>query len=105
MHNIDKYKQGSIEQIDHKNVLKDIRELECSEEFSRLNFEQTSYTDFFSRRQQMYYIIRDGFTLLVMGYTGEKAMRLKAVWHKAKLNTALCAPVSARGGVFIRFQN
>lgn len=28
---------------EHKNVLKDIRELECSEEFGRLNFEQSYY--------------------------------------------------------------
>ena len=67
---------------DHKNVLKDIRELECSEEFGRLNFEQTSYTDSFNRRQPMYYITRDGFTLLVMGYTGEKAMRFKEAYIK-----------------------
>lgn len=67
---------------DHKNILKDIRELECSEEFGRLNFEQTSYTDSFNRRQPMYYITRDGFTLLVMGYTGEKAMRFKEAYIK-----------------------
>lgn len=40
---------------EHKNVLKDIRELECSEEFGRLNFEQTSYKDSFNRKQPMYY--------------------------------------------------
>ena len=28
----------------------------------------------------MYYITRDGFTLLVMGYTGEKAMRFKEAY-------------------------
>lgn len=67
---------------EHKNVLKDIRELECSEEFGRLNFEQTSYTDSFNRKQPMYYITRDGFTLLVMGYTGEKAMRFKEAYIK-----------------------
>ncbi len=67
---------------DHKNVLKDIRELECSEEFSRLNFEPTSYKDKFNREQPMYYITRDGFTLLVMGYTGEKAMKFKEAYIK-----------------------
>lgn len=62
---------------EHKNVLKDIRELECSEEFSRLNFEPTSYKDKFNREQPMYYVTRDGFTILVMGYVGEKAMKFK----------------------------
>ena len=28
---------------EHKNVLKDIREMDCSEEFGRLNFELSSY--------------------------------------------------------------
>ena len=62
---------------EHKNVLRDIRELECSEEFRRLNFEQSEYLNEQSHKQPMYLITRDGFTLLVMGYTGEKAMRFK----------------------------
>lgn len=65
---------------EHKNVLRDIRELECSEEFNRLNFELTSYRDSMNRSQDMYYMTRDGFTLLAMGYTGEKAMRFKEAY-------------------------
>lgn len=65
---------------EHKNVLKDIRELECSEEFGRLNFEQSSYINSQNKSQPMYYMSRDGFTLLVMGYTGEKAMRFKEAY-------------------------
>lgn len=67
---------------EHKNVLKDIRELNCSEEFGRLNFEPTDYVDEHNRKQPMYYITRDGFTLLAMGYTGEKAMRFKEAYIK-----------------------
>lgn len=67
---------------EHKNVLRDIRELACSEEFNRLNFELTSYKDGMNRMQDMYYITRDGFTLLVMGYTGEKAMKFKEAYIK-----------------------
>lgn len=67
---------------EHKNVLKDIRELECSKEFGRLNFEPTTYKDKFNREQPMYYITRDGFTLLAMGYTGEKAMMFKEAYIK-----------------------
>lgn len=65
---------------EHRNVLKDIRELECSENFGRLNFEPTSYKDKFNREQPMYYITRDGFTLLAMSYTGEKAMKFKEAY-------------------------
>lgn len=67
---------------EHKNVLKDIRELNCSEEFGRLNFEPTDYVDEHNRKQPMYYMTRDGFTLLAMGYTGEKAMKFKEAYIK-----------------------
>ena len=62
---------------EHKNVLRDIETLECSEEFSRLNFEPISDEDSYKQKQKAYKMTRDGFTLLVMGYTGEKAMQFK----------------------------
>lgn len=62
---------------EHRRVLQDIRTLECSEEFGLHNFVQSSYTNSQNKKQPMYYITRDGFTLLVMGYTGEKAMKFK----------------------------
>ena len=65
---------------EHKNVLKDIRELACSEDFRRLNFEQSEYINQQNHKQPMYYITRDGFTLLAMGYTGEKAMKFKEAY-------------------------
>ena len=64
----------------HDNVLKDIREMKCSDEFRLLNFEEMSYKDSYGRNQKAYYITRDGFTLLVMGYTGEKAMKFKEAY-------------------------
>ena len=64
----------------HDNVLKDIRELKCSDEFRLLNFEETIYLNDQKRKMPMYYITRDGFTLLVMGYTGEKVMRFKEAY-------------------------
>lgn len=65
---------------EHKRVLQDIRELGCSEEFTRHNFVLISYKDSMNREKPMYYITRDGFTLLVMGYTGEKAIRFKEAY-------------------------
>ena len=67
---------------DHKNILRDIRQLECSDEFRRLNFEQSEYLNEQNHKQPMYYMTRDGFTILVMGYTGEKAMRFKEAYIK-----------------------
>ena len=65
---------------EHKHVLRDVRSLECSEEFRQSNFGLTYYFDTQNKKQPMYYITRDGFTLLVMGYTGEKAMRFKEAY-------------------------
>lgn len=62
---------------EHKRVLQDIRELECSEDFRRHNFVQSSYVNSQNKKQPMYYVTRDGFTLLAMSYTGEKAMKFK----------------------------
>lgn len=67
---------------EHKNVLKDIRELGCSEEFGRLNFELSYYINSQNKKQPMYYITKDGFTLLAMGYTGDIAMKFKEVYIK-----------------------
>lgn len=67
---------------EHKHVLRDIRGLECSDEFRQSNFGLTYYSDIQNKKQPMYYITRDGFTLLVMGYTGEKAMKFKEAYIK-----------------------
>nr|WP_315022866.1 Rha family transcriptional regulator [uncultured Aminipila sp.] len=66
----------------HDNVLADIENLDCSEEFNLLNFQEIKYTDSRNRKQKAYDITRDGFTLLVMGYTGEKAMQFKEGYIK-----------------------
>lgn len=65
---------------EHRRILQDIRELGCSEEFRQHNFVQSEYLNQQNHRQPMYYITRDGFTLLVMGYTGEKAMKFKEAY-------------------------
>lgn len=67
---------------EHKHVLRDIRELGCSEEFNRSNFGPISYTDGMNRKQDAVVMTRDGFTLLVMGYTGELAMKFKEGYIK-----------------------
>ena len=67
---------------EHKQVLRDIREIKCSAEFGRHNFTPTSYIDQWNRTQPMYYVTRDGFTLLAMGYTGEKALKFKEGYIK-----------------------
>lgn len=53
---------------EHRRVLQDIRELECSEEFRLHNFVQSSYTNDQNREMPRYLITQDGFAFLVMGY-------------------------------------
>lgn len=69
---------------EHKNVLADIRNIQSdisSAEFSALFYEE-AYTASNGKKNPMYYMNRDGFTLLVMGYTGEKAMQFKLAYIK-----------------------
>lgn len=67
---------------EHKHVLRDIRELVCSEDFRRSNFGPSSYINAQGKKQPMIYMTRDGFTLLVMGYIGETAMWFKEAYIK-----------------------
>lgn len=67
---------------EHKNVIRDIRELDCSDEFRRLNFEQSSYKNEQGKKQPCYYMTRDGFVFLAMGYRGKKASHFKELYIK-----------------------
>lgn len=66
----------------HADVLRDIDKLECSTEFRERNFALSYYKSAQNKSCPMYLISRDGFTLLVMGYTGEKAMKFKEAYIK-----------------------
>jgi len=66
----------------HDHVLRDVRELNCSSEFRRSNFGESSYTNSQNKKQPMIIMTRDGFTLLVMGYTGDLAMKFKEGYIK-----------------------
>lgn len=66
----------------HDNVLRDIKTLDCSDEFRRLNFEESSYINEQGKKQPCVNMTRDGFTFLVMGYRGKKAARFKEAYIK-----------------------
>lgn len=66
----------------HDHVLRDIESLkEDIPNFGEMFFEDMS-KDSYNRDRKIYYMNRDGFTLLVMGYTGEKAMAFKLAYIK-----------------------
>lgn len=66
-------------------------------EFSAHNFVLAKYTDPMNREQSEYLMTKDGFMLLVMGYTGEKAMQIKIAYINAfnAMAEALTSPVLA----------
>ena len=58
---------------EHKNVLRDIENLECSQEFRRLNFKPSNYMNSQGKNISCVEMTRDGFTFLAMGFTGSRA--------------------------------
>lgn len=62
---------------EHSKVCRDIENLSCSESFNAANFGVISYIDSRGREQKAYEMTKDGFSFLVMGYTGEKAGQFK----------------------------
>ena len=62
---------------EHTHVLRDIRNMECSNTFRESNFGLSSYKSAQGKILPMYEVTRDGFTLLAMGYTGKEAMKFK----------------------------
>jgi len=68
---------------EHRHVLRDIRDLECSKEFTESNFGLSEYTDPTGRKLPMYELTRDGAVFLIMGYTGKEAARFKEAYINA----------------------
>lgn len=69
----------------HSHVLRDIAKITepksgLSEEFVYFNFLPDTYMDATGRKLPRCLLTRDGFTILVMGYTGPKAMRFKELY-------------------------
>lgn len=61
----------------HDHILRDIRNLECSEEFRLSKIGESSYKNEQNKKQPEYIITRNGFMFLVMGFTGQKAAIIK----------------------------
>lgn len=64
----------------HKDVLSAIRKLDCSNEFSRRNFTPSNYLNSRGQEQPMVEMTFDGFTFLVMGFTGRVAAQFKEAY-------------------------
>lgn len=62
---------------EHSKVVRDIESLSCSASFNAANFGVITYIDSRNREQTAYEMTKDGFSFLVMGYTGVKAGEFK----------------------------
>lgn len=66
----------------HSHIMRDIKKLlkQCGSEFGQSNFGLTFENKKIGntlRQTPFYRMTKDGFMLLVMGFTGEKAMKVK----------------------------
>ncbi|MNW42377.1 Phage regulatory protein Rha [compost metagenome] len=68
---------ASVFKKEHDKILRDIRNLECSKEFSLANFGESEYVNERGRKYPKYTMTKDGFIFLVMGYTGKEAASFK----------------------------
>lgn len=67
----------------HAKVMRDIENLNCSDEFRLANFGDSYFKNEQGREFPMFTMTKDGFSFLVMGYTGKKAARFKEAYINA----------------------
>lgn len=61
----------------HRDVLRAIENLDCSDDFRVRNFAQSSYVSAQNKTLLCFDVTKDGFAYLCMGFTGEKAAQWK----------------------------
>lgn len=69
----------------HKNILRAIKNLECSDDFTKRNFELCYEINHLqnNKPQPFYKMTKDGFMFLVMGFTGKTAAQIKEAYIDA----------------------
>lgn len=69
----------------HQHVMRSIDDLRSNtpESFSASNFGRAEYSDEQGKPRPMFILYRDDFMLLVMGYTGKKALGMKLAYIEA----------------------
>lgn len=71
----------------HKDVLKRLNNLDCSNEFASANFcadvQKVDIGNGAKRESKIYHMTKDGFMFLVMGFTGKQAAAIKEAYINA----------------------
>jgi len=75
----------------HKDILETIRRMKAENSAVLSMFCETTYFNEQNKQQPMYIMNRDGFSLLVMGFTGKEALQFKVEFIEAfnKMENAL----------------
>ena len=67
----------------HRSVIRNIREIEDGTKLCTPLFYKSTWINLQNKKQPMYLMNRDGFTLLAMGFTGKKAVEWKLKYINA----------------------
>ena len=67
----------------HDHVLRDIRNLIKKSQSVESMFTEGESQDSYGRKRKTFYMNRDGFTLLTMGFTGKEAIKFKLQYIEA----------------------
>ena len=67
----------------HRDLMRAVKNLDCSEEFKVRNFTHFKFTNKMKRSFDGYMMTKDGFAFLCMGFTGKKAAEWKEKYIKA----------------------
>lgn len=67
----------------HRDVMRAISDLNCSDDFRLRNYAQSSYTSPQNKNLKCVDMTRDGFAFLCMGFTGKKAAKWKESYIEA----------------------
>lgn len=76
-------KVAEVFELEHKNILQAIDNLTAKNSAVKNMFAEGTYKNSRGREYRMIYMNRDGFTLLAMGFTGQKALRFKLQYIEA----------------------
>lgn len=68
---------------EHRNITQSIEKLTAENSAVKNMFYESTYKNSRGKEYKMYYMNRDGFSLLVMGFTGSKALEFKLDYIKA----------------------
>ena len=75
---------SSIFEKEHSKVLDSIKKILETGEIDDADFSVISYQDKIKRTQYKYLISKNGFALLGMGFTGDKALKFKIAYTSNK---------------------